>query len=376
MLTLVIIVILFFMGIVIPKNSKISIFGWCYLGWLSVTAPTDYLTSDYYAYSAAYSDPISYQDVFERGYTEFERLSYHFGLSFDQFRSIFVGITIFILFLGVRRFTKNYALFLSLYLLTFFSQDLIQMRSQFMMAVLVLGYSLLIGKKHNKIRLVSAICVIIIGSQIHSSGYIFMIGICLYFSSKYIDIIVKFSLFSTVIFSFVISVIFRSSLFVAMVNLLGRLTGRDEVLSDKLFVLFTNGTDFSLKLWYFIPLLISWIAMLCIIRSSGIRNLDAVDSIKYRVLLSGVLMGFIGFALLSIAPDYSRIFRHGMTFFIILIAFYFENARKMSYRTGSFVMLGFALLPFAYFSFHSTSITWGPTAEQSPSYLLKIIRPK
>ena len=87
-------------------------------------------------------------------------------------------------------------------------------------------------------------------------------------------------------------------------------------------------------------------------------------------------MGFIGFALLSIAPDYSRIFRHGMTFFIILIAFYFENAKKMSYRTGSLVMIVFALLPFAYFNFHSTSITWGPIAEQSPSYLLKIIRPK
>ncbi|MCK8604570.1 EpsG family protein [Leuconostoc citreum] len=375
MLTLVIILILLLVGVLVPKNSKISILGWSYLGWLSVTAPTEYLTSDYNAYRSAYFDPLSFQGVFEKGYTWLETIGYYFGLSFDQFRAVFAGIVVLSMYLAVSRFTKNHALFLSLYIMTFYSQDLIQMRSQFMMSLVLVAYSCLVGENHKKARLIIAVAIIMIAAQIHSSGYIFIIGILIYMGSKYIETIAKLSLIISVVLSLIISVVFKSSIFIYIINILGRLTDRVEVLNDKLLVLFTDGTAFSLKIWYFIPLLLAWVIIVSMIYRGNVDKLKFGDNQKYKVLLSGVLVGFLGYSLLSIAPDYSRIFRHGMVFFLILLSAYIERNKNI-FSIRVHLSLIILMIPFVYFSFHSTSITWGPVAKQSPPYLLKIVQDK
>ncbi|RDF88858.1 hypothetical protein DQM10_06145 [Leuconostoc mesenteroides subsp. mesenteroides] len=369
MLTLLIIVILFFMGYIIPKNSKISVLGWIYLGWLSVTAPTDYL-GDYLAYKSAYNDMASYQGLFEGGYTYLESVSNQIGLSFDQFRMMFVLSTIIFLYIAVRRFTKNHALFLAIYLLTFYAYDLIQMRSQFMMSIVLLAYSFLISNKRSKVRLFFAIFLIFLAAQIHSSGYIFLLGILIYILSKNIDNVVKLSLPIAVGASLLIPFLFRSSVFIAIINILGHITGRD-VLVEKLLVLFTDGVSISLKLWYFIPLFVSWWIITIVMSNQNKQDISKEASIKYKVLISGCLIGFMGFALLSIAPDYSRLFRHGMTFLIVMMAYYFENDNGIIYLTKEKLSIIAGLMVFIFFSFYVTYLTWGPVAQESVPYLLR-----
>lgn len=370
MLTLIIVIVLLLTGLLMPKNSKVSILGWIYLGWISVTAPTNYL-GDYLAYKSVYNDLYAYQGIFESGYTFLEKIGNQSGLVFDQFRLLFVAVTIILFYIGVSRFTKNHALFLAVYIIAFYSYDLIQMRSQFMIGLVLVAFSSLIGEGNTKIKVIIATMLIYLAAQIHSSGYIFLFGIILFLSVKQFKQLAQVLLPLTLITSILIPLLFRSSLFMSFVNFLGSMTGRN-VLADKLLVLFTGGVSSSLKLWYLIPLLLAWFIIKVVVGTFGNKDTSFLVQQKYRILISGSIIGFIGFALLSIAPDYSRLFRHGMTFLIVLAAYFIEQANQNKTLSQRRIMVTSLVILFTCFAFYVTSRTWGPYAQWSIPFILKI----
>lgn len=370
MLTLIIVIVLLLTGLLMPKNSKVSILGWIYLGWISLTAPTNYL-GDYLAYKSVYNDLYAYQGIFESGYTFLEKIGNQSGLVFDQFRLLFVAVTIILFYIGVSRFTKNHALFLAVYIIAFYSYDLIQMRSQFMIGLVLVAFSSLIGEGNTKIKVVIATMLIYLAAQIHSSGYIFLFGIILFLSVKQFKQLVQALLPLTLITSILIPLLFKSSLFMSFVNLLGSMTGRN-VLTDKLLVLFTGGVSSSLKLWYLVPLVLAWGIIKIVTDTLDSENVPFSEKQKYRILISGSLIGFIGFALLSVAPDYSRLFRHGMTFVIVLAAFFIEQANQYKNLSQKRIIVTCLIILFSGFSFYATYRTWGPYAQEAIPFILKI----
>lgn len=371
MITILISLLLLLVGIFFPNNSKFSILGWMFLGWLSISAPKEYL-SDYSTYNLVYNNLSSYSGTFEVGYTQLEYFANNFGLTFDQFRSIFVISALLMMYLGIRRFTKNHALFLVMYLLTFYGYDLIQMRSQFMMGSVLLGYSVLISEKISKLRLICAIFIIYLGSLIHTSGYIFLVALFIYIFIKKFDNILNIALPGATILLFVMPLIYRSGIVFSIVDFLGRFTGRN-VLADKLLISFTGGMSIRVEFIYFFAILISWLMVKSIRLQVGHNNeINKIVSVNYNILLCGTLVAFWGFSLLGIAPDYSRLYRHGITFVFIMIAYYFEQKNNFYRQNSKRSLIMILLIPLIFINFYVTSLSWGPEPRENVPYLLHI----
>lgn len=367
MITTVVIFILLIIGFLFPRNAKISLLGWTYLVWLSLNAPQQALLGDYTVYQYSYDDLWTHGSQFEKGYTFLAYLGNTAGLDFEMFRKIFVTFGILMFYLGVRRFTKNHALVLGLYIPTLWVVDIIQMRSFIMMAVMLFAFSLLTNPTF--INKVLALFIIIAGASIHSSGYLFLIGFMIVWLIKSISRAISKLVISEVVGIAVLPILLKSSLFIAIISFLSEITGRSTLVGN-LTGLFTSGTSLHLRILYYLMLIIVIIIVNIIIKEKTMWDDETINKVK--ALLGGLSILFVGTALLIIAPDYSRLIRHGLIFLFILIGLYLQNI--INIREGCRKILVIAILSLLLMgtAYYVTQRTWGTDVPESTPYLLHL----
>ncbi|MBZ5975036.1 EpsG family protein [Leuconostoc gelidum subsp. gelidum] len=368
MITVFVVIILLIIGILFPENEKVSFFGWIYLIWLSVNAPQKYLLGDYVVYQYSYNNLITQDSQFEKGYTLLEYLGNFVGLNFETFRQYFVAIGVIILYFGVRRFTKNHSLVLAMYIPTIWVVDIIQMRSFVMMSVMVLGFSLLLC--NNLISKILAVTVILLGASIHSSGYLFLIGLVLYLLVKSISNFIKYLTYGAIIGILLLPLLLRSSVFISIISFLGNITGRSALVNN-LSDLFMSGTPINLKLIYYFILVLSLTVIVLITKDNQKIN-DDKTFIVFKVLVGGITILFVGTVLLDVASDYSRLIRHGLLYVYILIAWYFQNVKKNGQITIRQLIIGIATCSLVILVYITSQITWGSDIPMSTPYLLHL----
>lgn len=169
-------------SIALRKNSKIFIF--LFIGVLVLIASFPASTiSDYFSYNYFYQNLVLQKGVFEGGYSFLSSTAVALGLSYSSFRLILFIIGFLILTIGISRYTKNLAVFFALYAIYPFMDDIVQVRNFLMMSCLIMASTYLF--KDNKTNWVLYTFWILLGSSFHSSGYVYLLVIPIYYLYKY-----------------------------------------------------------------------------------------------------------------------------------------------------------------------------------------------
>ncbi|WP_056997003.1 EpsG family protein [Secundilactobacillus collinoides] len=132
-------------------------------------------TIDYSVYLMHYNLLGFETSPFEKGYTVLSQFFFYHGLNYAQFRLFFAFLAFVIMFIGVSLFTKKVALFAGLYGLTVFFNDATQIRNLMMIAITILGAGLL--AKKNRIPKIFGVFALLIASQFHDLGFVFLLVI-------------------------------------------------------------------------------------------------------------------------------------------------------------------------------------------------------
>lgn len=354
------------------KNYWIGFLGLLILAYIAaVTSPLH--NADYASYMNNYNVIAhlpSSSFHFEKGYTYFGIFFFRLGLSYPQFRFVFSMLCVFIMYIGVRRFTNNVALFSCIYGATVFIIDSVQMRNFMMISIVILGLSFLINLSFRNVLF--SIVTILISGQFHSLGYLFLIAVFLRLIS--FDFLLDKMWWFMGISAFIIlliNVVGVSTITRVLATIIGMVSNRSNIV-EKISSQYNYGTVPIRYVAVAISALCSF-ALLGLIVKVLMLNADDRLNNKLKVLYCGALLSIITLPTLSLAVDYSRIPRASFFFVIIGIALYYERPEqlkitKMRSLITFFVIIVCAMTAFAHF------FTWGTAYRSNFLYLVGIFR--
>ncbi|WP_367366782.1 EpsG family protein [Leuconostoc pseudomesenteroides] len=364
MLYIISVIIEFIGGILKGKHTQIlGLMGFAVLAFLAANVdPTT--TTDYANYQAGYlSAPLGVPSVFERGYTQLGIQAYNLGLTYAEFRAIFTYIAFLILVVAIMRFTSNVAMVASLFGMMLFFNLTTQIRNLMMIAIVLLGLSFLKSKTLMGIFLFIALDIV--GAQIHTSSYFFLLIVPLVLVPRdWLKRLVIVVAFVTVLMGLLILIVgnhrfinlLTSMLsFVDRGNLVQRLTNsysRGSRISVQLLIILTGAGS-------------AWIAT-TIANQYQVTLVESKTQQKLSVLATASLVSLLAIPLIFLAPDYSRIPRETMVFLILIVAIYFEKRTQFPTATKTLIFYFMLLVPI----FIYTHLTiWGTLFTDSIPYL-------
>lgn len=112
---------------------------------------------------------------FEIGFKYLNLLGGYFGLNYETFRLITFFIFFTILLFALFNFKINMSKFIAVYSIIPFFSDATQVRYFFMISLVLFAYSIV--NRQKKFSYLGAIILIFIAASIHSTGYIYLIGL-------------------------------------------------------------------------------------------------------------------------------------------------------------------------------------------------------
>lgn len=351
--------------------KAVGLFGFMALTYLvGVSSPKHNL--DYPNYKAWYDamptmPPSSYH--FEKGYSYLSVYFAKLGLSYAEFRLLICACAMILLYIGVRRFTQNAALFAALYGATVFFVDATQMRDLLMLSFCVLAMSLL--KRVTVVNVLAAVILVLISTQFHSLGYIFLVPIMLRLIPfdwlyKYALTIMGISIAAIG----TIAVVGIKGVMKIIGVVVGLLTSRANLVAK-----LNNQYSFGSALIRYVIVAVATLAAVLLvwylyrwIEASGDQELIT----KYQVIFSTVMAAVVLLPMLSLADTYSRIPRAFFLFVILAICLYYEHLDELKLsRMRSLITVAIILIcctnGFAHF------FTWGGPYRASFLYITGIL---
>lgn len=343
------------------KGKLIGFFGLAVLAYLAGAAPAQ--TSDYAVYEIYYELAPKGIFYFERSYSELGVFFYNLGFDYAGYRLIFAFLSALILYIGVKRFTSNLALFSALYGVTVFFCDAVQIRNFMMISLVVLGISFLIESTPKDLLL--AFFFIWLSAQFQSLGYLFFLVIL-------VKIIPRKALRNSLLFVF-LAIIFLMLLtkvlgISVLTSIMARVVG---LFSDRMNLVEKVSGQYNDGTTIVGFLLLTASTLMGLSFESFLLKQNIQDDLygkKLQVLYSGVLVSAIALPTLFLAHDYSRIQRNAFLFILISIALYFEKADDS--KSKKWIMIGATLMVcFAYTLAHFH--VWGLALLDSIPYLMR-----
>jgi hypothetical protein len=297
----------------------------------SLTPANSYDTA---AYTAAYGLTPSTQ-IFEKGYMWLSYYSAQHGLLYPQFRMIVSVIAFFIFYLGIIRLSTHPSLFSFLYALTIFPTNATQVRNLIMLSFVIFGYSLLTRKKI--FNLVLAGCIIFIGTQFQSTGYLYLLGILLFFIpfKKLFEFTKNIQLIIFILF-FCITVIFGSTIINTLIPKLLAVSGRGSSYADVLVTYANGGLS-----WFTLSEIVAY----CLVFYIATRIISYNDILleprsNANSLYILMLVGIIGLPLTFTSASFDRLIINSIIPALIIFSNYFSSL-KYEKKIG----FGIAMVP-------------------------------
>lgn len=349
------------------KSGAIGFLGFMALAWLAGSASST-TTTDYSTYATNYLTAASGSIYFEKWYTNFGLLFHHLGFDYPQFRLFFCVLSFVILYVGVRRFTKNTALFVGLYGITIFFNDATQVRNLMMISIAILGLSFL--KDINKKNVLISTLLILISAEFQSLGYVFLVVmiLCILLRLKLKKIYKRGLIFFPsitmllVLFFKVVGVTTVTSFIAKVVGLVG---ARSSLVS-KITGQYVNGTSMGKVFMITLASLMGFFLMSKLFEDSLVA--EKVSN-KMQVIYIVVIFSLLCLPTLLMAVDYSRIQRNAFVFILIAISLYFEKIIAQEDRVLIILMTIASCVLYAVTHIY----IWGPEFMQSIPYIAKII---
>lgn len=291
-----------------------AIFGVGILAYYAGTMQTDF-SFDTLAYQNYYNQVNNYFTIglnnrFEFGFKYLNLLGGIFGLDYQSFRIISFLIFFLIFLLAVQRLSTNISKFVATYSIIPFFSDVTQVRNFFMMTLVLLAYSML--NKKDTLHYVSSVLLILMGASIHSTGYLFLIGLVLFkLDIHQLKKVLLLAIPIEVVFLVVLKII-NPNFLIKSVEIVMSKSGRDTVDT----VAISSGINFLQFVQYLVlVLLMIWVIYL----KSGVSSfLQSKKSLLVLFIVELLTFPLIIFSVGS----FSRLVRAG---FVTLLIF---NASK------------------------------------------------
>ena len=353
------------------KLKAIGVFGFVVLAYLvGVSDPKHNLDyGSYHSWFRALPGMAPANYPFEKGYAYLSVWASKNGLSYATFRLLLCAVATLLLYIGVRRFTKNTALFAGIYGATVFFVDATQVRNYLMLTIALLAMSFLqqVDLKHVLI----ASILIVISAQFHSLGYIFFLAILLRLVP--FDRLYRLSLpIAGIIIVAILGInIVGVRRIIKLVASLAGVFGDRANLVQKVSQQYGDG---SVLIRYVAVAVVSLAAFLLVwflyrlVAISGDRALIA----KYQIIFSTVLVSVILLPTLSLADDYSRIPRCIFLFVILAVCLYYENTDEIQ-LTRMRSLVTFLIVLVCFMNGFAHFYTWGTAYRASVIYLTGIL---
>ncbi|MFT4147944.1 MAG: EpsG family protein, partial [Micrococcaceae bacterium] len=258
---------------------------------------------DYSAYLSGYGT----RDDWEVGYRFTTHFLSNLGVDYAGYRLIFYFLSYLAIFYGCLRYTKNVSFFFLMYSISLFFINVEQTRYFFMMAFVFLGYSFF--TKKTKMNYFIGTLFVLLGSSMHSSGYLFLPLVPLtLLSLKTLKKLTPPFFIGSVLFA-----VIAYSKPGILKNLLESFGGNDMRLeyyeaSD------LSGTVFLLTIF---ASLLTLITTYYILRNSNKFSYNMRNTI--RVVLPVIYFGFFSISFFSVSFIYLRYQRCTFLFFLVLI---------------------------------------------------------
>lgn len=327
-------------------------------------------TTDYPVYMSHYNSLGWETSPFEKGYTELSLLFSHNGYDYAHFRFWFSILAFLILFVGVCLFTKKVALFMGIYGITVFFNDATQIRNLMMIALVILGTGLL-AKNSGVVRLIG-IMVLLISTQFHDLGFLFLLIIVPLSFIKFGFIEKMYKYFVAILFFLgaIFTVGSNSTIISLFVSFLTRFSSRSNS-AENVVTSFGRGNSPKMIVLFWLSLLLFTAVLFILLRVAD--NIGLKEDRQLKMLFVGSAISMTVVFLIVLAPDYSRISRNSFLFIILLLCWVLDKKTKI-YWTRKNVYRSVLFLSLIITTTYANTIIWGPLYYQSIPYLAQILK--
>lgn len=354
-------------GVVFKNTKIIGFFGLMVLAYITGFA-NPLTTLDYGDYLNHYNIQGFEVSPFEKGYTLASSFFLKHGFDYTQFRIIISYIAFICIFIGICYFTNNVALFTGIYGVSFFFLDAIQIRNLIMFSILILGAGVLsINRKKNRIL---GLILIFISTQFHDLGYIFLFFFLILNFINMEKIEKYFNLYVGLSFSLgVILFAFNSTSLMTgiLARLLSHLSSRSAS-AENMLLKYGRGNSISTIFIVWFTLILLYISLRFIINDIKSRKICVNDN-KVKILFIGCMVSFMVSFLVVLAPDYLRLERIALYFFIIFLCMIKDHIQLKTKVDYEKLIIIFSLL---LVSTYINNKIWGPEYWQSIPFLIGI----
>ncbi|PDH93229.1 hypothetical protein AO468_06285 [Oenococcus oeni] len=269
-------------------------------------------------------DYLMYQNYYYTNYSQIE-IGYEFlqycgnflGFSYVTFRTFMAVAAFIILWFAFVNFSNRPAIPMLLYAVSIFPIDVIQIRNELMIAIVLFAYSFLF-KHRGKASYILVFILLLIALSVHSVALIFFVP---YFwllfglnERKSFTKIVIYILVLLIAFSFIL----KKETLQLVVIILSNFSLRDNAAANALTV-YTNGTG---PIPWAGAVFLTSVQWLTISKAESYTVSDQIGIFKF--FKSVFIMGFVALILLPLSPDYIRITRNVTIFFFILISMFID----------------------------------------------------
>ena len=307
-------------------------------------------SQDYLAYKRSYIYQIN---EFEPGYNLLARWSFYHGVTYDNFKTIFLILAITFLMIGILRLAKTYLITVGVYMIVPFFLDAIQIRFLLMTGLVVFGVSFL--KKRSFVRVMFATMLIVVAAQFHSSGYFFLIVVAFYLMS---DGVRDRILITTTPISLMVGLYLRyvpagrTIILNSIATILSKLIGRSTSV-NRVYSFYTAG-----KASLFIAMLLLAILLIFVVhRYYQFQVMYKFASNNFDIVQSVQLLLIIIVPVISTFNEFSRLLRVVVIFAIILFSNMIADMdimfeKKKIFR--QFLIIGVVGIGLATYEFYGT----------------------
>lgn len=282
---------------------------------------------------------LMFDNRFELGFKYLNMLGGIIGLDYESFR-LFSFLIFFLIFLwALLRFNTNISKFIAAYSIVPFFSDVTQVRNFFMMALVLLAYSFM--QKINMKNYIIATFLILLGSSIHSMGYLFLIGLPFFkipFNRIKNMLLVIIPISITV---FIIIKTINSTFVIKVVQVLTENSGRDIFDTSAI----TSGIGITQAIQYLVMSVLMALTVY-LIMNNGIENSNQ------KSLLILFFVEFISFPFIVISvTSFSRLIRAAFVTMLIINSSKIEVTSKKNEATLIVNSLFFVAYLLAIFTF-------------------------
>ncbi|MCP8854241.1 EpsG family protein [Latilactobacillus sakei] len=305
----IIVTIILAISFLVNKLQKVfSVVALAVDAYLMANPPTLH-NADYRLYKLSYNQQMT---NFERGYTYLAKFFFNRGFSYATFREYLVYITFIILCIAIFRLTNNPSLVVLGYNIGLFAIEVIQVRNMLMLALAVLGFSLLRqGKTTNNIL---GLLVLVVATTFHTLGYFFLLGGLLFLIPwKFLLKGLKIIVYATIPIS-IMSLFLGTKAIQNIFAIFLSITGARSSFSGDLVSVYDNGI--SSKSWIITAIIVLVMLIPLFFKKTSVQ--EFFNDTESKNVLVPSFLGVLSVILTLLSSDYVRLLRDASVFVFII----------------------------------------------------------